>query len=187
MASLINSAGATGTGSMTIQGPNTNSNQVLTIPDATGTVMVSGNMPAFYAYRTATQTGISGTAYTKIQLNVKLFDTASAYDNATNYRFTPQVAGYYQVNFGVVATGTNLSVLQAIAYKNGTSYTQGTYNTTSSSEGGSTGSTLMYLNGSTDYLELYMYAQVTAGTITVYGGGASFAQSFLSASLLRAA
>lgn len=184
MSSVVLSGDTSGTVTVTV--PAVAGTNTVTIPAVTGTAMVSGNMPAFYAYRTATQTGISGTAYTKIQLNVKLFDTASAYDNATNYRFTPQVAGYYQINYGVVATGTGLSVLQAIAYKNGTSYTQGTYNTTPASEGGSTGSTLMYLNGSTDYLELYMYAQVTAGTITVYGGSATLAQSFLSACLVRA-
>ena len=185
MSSVVISGDSSGTVTLTV--PSAAGTNTATLPAATGTVMVSGNQPAFYAYRTATQTGISGTAYTKIQLNVELFDTASAYDKDTNYRFTPQVAGYYQVNYGVVATGTNLSVLQAIAYKNGASYTQGSYVTTASGEAGSTGSTLMYLNGSTDYLELYMYGQVSGGTITVYGGGASFAQSFLSASLIRAA
>ena len=63
---------------------------------------VAGNGPAFYAYRTATQTGIASATFTKIQLNVELFDTNSNYDNVTNYRFTPTVAGYYQVNFSVV-------------------------------------------------------------------------------------
>ena len=50
MASLIPSGSASGTGSMTLAAPVTNSNQTATLPDATGTVMVSGNMPAFSAY-----------------------------------------------------------------------------------------------------------------------------------------
>ena len=35
---------------------------------------------------------------TKIVFNAKEFDTANAFDSTTNYRFTPQVAGYYQFN-----------------------------------------------------------------------------------------
>jgi len=60
MASLINSAGATGTGSMTIQGPNTNSNQVLTIPDATGTILVE----------TALSSSTTNTVTNKIAINI---------------------------------------------------------------------------------------------------------------------
>ena len=55
MAALIPSASATGSGTMTLAGPSTNSNQTITIPDATGTMMVSGNMPAFSAYKNALQ------------------------------------------------------------------------------------------------------------------------------------
>jgi hypothetical protein len=46
MATLINSAPSGGSGSMTLQGPATNSNQTLTIPDVTGTVVVSGQNSA---------------------------------------------------------------------------------------------------------------------------------------------
>jgi len=148
--------------------------------------MVSGNMPAFSAYRTGTQGSFASATYTKVQLNTKLFDTASAFDNTTNYRFQPTVAGYYQVNYSVVATGTALNYLQACAYKTGSIYAQGNYVTTASTEGASSGSCLMYLNGSTDYLELYAYATVT-GTFTVYGGANPAIQTFLSASLVRAA
>ena len=99
MASLIPSGSATGSGSVTLTVPTTNSNQTATLPDATGTVMVSGNMPAFSAYGNADQV-IANTTYTKVQYNVKSspgFDTNSCYDTS-NYRFTPTVAGYYLIN-----------------------------------------------------------------------------------------
>ena len=48
---------------------------------------VEDNTPAFFAYLTANQTVTDNTA-TKLACNGELFDTASAYDNSTNYRFT---------------------------------------------------------------------------------------------------
>ena len=71
-----------------------------TITGATITVAATA-APAFSAYQSTGQT-LSSSTWTKIQLQTEEFDTASCYDNATNYRFTPNVAGYYQVN-GVFA------------------------------------------------------------------------------------
>ena len=45
------------------------------------------NTPNFSAYRNSGQS-FANTTETKIQYNNEYFDTASAYDNATNYRFT---------------------------------------------------------------------------------------------------
>jgi len=180
MASLINSAGATGTGSMTIQGPNTNSNQVLTIPDATGTVMVSGNMPAFSAYLSSNQSISSGT-YTKVTCNTKEFDTNTNYDATTNYRFTPTVAGYYQVSGCVDTSGSAATTYQnVVIYKNGSLFKGG--NRTTNSGGKVTVSPLIYLNGSTDYLELYTYV---IGTSVALSGAST--DTYFQASMVRAA
>jgi hypothetical protein len=177
-------AGAT-SGSTTIQATDAVT-QTITLPAQTGTVMVNG--PAFSAYRTGTQTGIADSTYTKVQLNTEVFDTASAFDNTTNYRFTPLVAGYYQFSAAVVATGTNLAYTQAVLVKNGSApgFTGG-YSTPISSEAGSSVSGLYYLNGSTDYVELYIYADVSVGTIIVYGGSAPTAQTYLTGALVRGA
>ena len=177
MASLINSAGATGTGSMTIQGPNTNSNQVLTIPDATGTAMVSGNMPAFSAYLASSQ-NVTSTVLTKVAYDTKVFDTNS---NFSSNRFTPTVAGYYQVNVTVCGQSTaTMSVLLGYIYKNGSSYRAGV-NLTVTANARAAISDLIYMNGTTDYLEVY--ARVD-GTGTVSFAGGADASSF-SASLVR--
>ena len=93
MAALIPSASATGSGTMTLAGPSTNSNQTITIPDATGTMMVSGNQQGFSAYLSANQS-ITANTFTKAQFNTTEFNLGSAYDATTNYRFTPTVAGY---------------------------------------------------------------------------------------------
>jgi hypothetical protein len=190
MAALIPSASATGSGTMTLAGPSTNSNQTVSIPDATGTMMVSGNMPAFSAYANAVQT-VSNNTFTKIAFQVKDFDTASAFDNATNYRFTPQVAGYYQVNGLLFLNQTTPTTQQGLLalYKNGTQIARlidinPSASLVSNTNTGFGNSMLVYLNGSTDYIELYGYYY--GGTLTFSSTSVSLTSRF-SASLIRGA
>ena len=65
-------------------------NSIIT-SDGAGNVTVNAaamkNTPAFQAYRTSYQS-ISNSTDTKVQNNVVLYDTDSAYDNTTNYRWT---------------------------------------------------------------------------------------------------
>lgn len=130
---------------------------------------VAGTGPAFSAYLGSNQT-VSNATFTKLQANTKEFDTNSNYDASTNYRFTPTVAGYYQVNGGVQFGGyTNYTEMLISIYKNGSEFKRGGY------IGISTGSTygqhvnvsaLIYMNGSTDYIELYGYINGSIGTPT---------------------
>ena len=160
-----------------------------TMPNATGTVMVSGNMPAFSAYLSASQTVTSGT-WTKVAANTKEFDTASCYDNATNYRFTPNVAGYYQVN-GSIAFNDSATLLTSCViaiYKNGSNFKWGTYLTRAANNQDMDGvvSALIYFNGSTDYIELYAQASGT-GTITFTTAAGGQQRDFFQAVMVRAA
>ena len=139
---------SSGGGSVTIAEPTTASNFTQTLPAADGVTMVSGNMPAFSAYSTISQTLTSGIS-TKITCNVEEFDTNSFYDNTTNYRFTPTVAGYYQVSAGLRALSSGLNRPQI--FKNGSAWKWGS----ESSSASSSMSCLVYLNGSTDYIEFY--------------------------------
>ena len=52
------------------------------------------NTPAFMAKMSADQDFTTSTL-TKVQFDTEIFDTHSAYDHSTNYRFTPGVAGTY--------------------------------------------------------------------------------------------
>ena len=175
MSSLIPSGSASGTGSMTLAAPVTNSNQTATLPDATGTVMVSGNMPAFSAYQSTAQS-ISATLV-KLTMDTKEFDTANCY-STTNYRFTPLVAGYYQVNGNLSFASSNSSTLISL-YKNGVRFKDGGLGGTLNSIS-SVLSTLVYLNGSTDYIEVYGYQSAGFPINTVAG-------SYFQAILVRAA
>jgi hypothetical protein len=153
----------------------------ITLPAVTGTAMVSGNMPAFSAYLASNQT-ITSSTFTKVQINTKEFDTASAYDNTTNYRFTPLVAGYYQVNASFRYDASSLPTRAFITiYKNGAEFKRGTDTGNNTTEG--VVSALIYLNGSTDYIELYAYITATTAVI----GTAGQATNYFQASLVRAA
>jgi len=129
---------------------------LVTIPSVTGTAMVSGNMPAFSAYLSSNQT-ISTATDTKVQFNTEVFDTNSCYDNTTNYRFTPTVAGYYEVTVSVRDnTGAATGTIRAQIFKNGSVYTTSIANNTTNGMT-SLATNLIYMNGSTDYLEGYIF------------------------------
>ncbi|CAB4195371.1 hypothetical protein UFOVP1640_13 [uncultured Caudovirales phage] len=120
------------------------------------------NGPAFSAYMSANATFTSGTTV-KVTLDVETFDTNS---NFSSSRFTPTVAGYYQINGKIRVTGTNLTSVSNI-WKNGAAYTGGTYTNLTSGLIFSVVSAVVYLNGSTDYVELYAYADTTVGSPTL--------------------
>jgi len=126
-----------------------------TMPAATGTVMVSGNMPAFSAYSNG-GTSVTTATQTKLAFDTKVFDTANCYDT-TNYRFKPTVAGYYQINaatrFGSMsATQCYLSI-----YVSGSRVANGFGGGVSSGYVWPGASAIVYCNGSTDYVEIYAY------------------------------
>lgn len=179
---------SSGGGSVTLDVPSTASNYTATLPAATGTVMNSGAMPAFSAYANASQT-VSNNVQTKVSINTEDFDTNSNFDPTTNYRFTPTVAGYYQVNGTVRMTGsTGITNVEASIFKNGTETNRGT-KIASSSFGAASAqlvsvTDLVYLNGSTDYIELYGSISGT-GTLTFNSATAPYSK--FSACLVRAA
>lgn len=142
-------------GSITLQVPAAaGSGTVHTLPAATGTVMVSGNMPTFYAYAAATPS-FSGSTPTKVQFNTETIDTANCYDTST-YRFTPNVAGYYLINCSVAMVSSGATQWITMVYKNGSNYARWESRATQN-YWLSGGSTIVYLNGSTDYIEGYLY------------------------------
>lgn len=140
---------------------------------------VAGTGPAFSAYLSANQLITAGT-WTKLQVNVEEFDTNSCYDNVTNYRFTPTVAGYYQVSGGIDATSSASYSSNAVSvFKNGTLLKRGSASNVGITQ---TISILVYLNGSTDYVELYGYVN---GTTTRFSGGSD--TGYFQASMVRSA
>ena len=180
MAALIPSASASGSGTMTLAGPSTNSNQTVTIPDATGTVMVSGNMPAFSAYNNASQS-ISNNTLTKVLFQVEQFDTNNNFASST---FTPTVAGYYQINAGLNFP-SGVGIVSATIYKNGAEYQGGSQMSLQATYGvRPIVSTVLYMNGSTDYVEIYGL-QITGGSVSI--GTNSTIATWFTGSMIRSA
>ena len=194
MSKIALSPNISGTGTLTIAAPNTNSDRTLTLPDNSGTLLsnastFAGTGPAFSAYASASQS-ISNITFTKIQINTENFDTNSNFDPTTNYRFTPTVAGYYQINGCVNGASSGvIRVVRAYIYKNGSALKLGNFSDNGSgatAAGSMSGSVhdLIYMNGTTDYLELYTWIQTNSGTLTA-GGGDSL--TYFSGFLARAA
>jgi hypothetical protein len=146
-----------GTGVFTIASPNSNTNRTITLPDATGTLLSTATPgvpiggPAFSAYQSTAQS-ITNSTFVKIAFQAKEFDTNACYDAVTNYRFTPTVSGYYQISGAIAYINTSQDALVTL-YKNGSEFKRGNY----SRGANSCVSALVYLNGSTDYVEAYTY------------------------------
>jgi len=136
----------------------------ITFPDLTAQATAFVKGPAFSAYQSTLQS-VPNITYSKIQIQTKEFDTANAFDNITNYRFQPLTAGYYQISGSInIASGAAFPVL-AIIYKNGVAYKNGTVSTGSAAVYNQAEvSALVYLNGSTDYVELWAY-QASGGAV----------------------
>ena len=117
---------------------------------------VAGNGPAFSAYYGTGSTAISNNTLTKVPFTSKDFDTNNYFDATTNYRFTPLVAGYYQINTLVYQGGATGETVNSI-YKNGSPWKIINDNNITSANTYRLlgGSALVYLNGSTDYIEIY--------------------------------
>jgi hypothetical protein len=130
-----------------------------TPPVVFSTVPASRVQPRiFKAYRASTNQSITSATYVKVQLNAEEVDSHNEFDSTTNFRWTPLVPGWYLVNFRVNGNGTSTTVVFGALYKNGAGVSYGNYAAAvTGGEGISTGAELVYMNGSTDYLELYAY------------------------------
>jgi hypothetical protein len=140
--------------------------QVLTADStaATGLAWASAatsSGPAFNAYRlsgSGTQSITNG-VNTKIALDGEYFDTDSNYSTA-NYRFTPTKAGYYQIN-ATFAFGGTTSRVDGSIWKNGSeSWRTLSYNAATPMN--VSGGNVIYFNGTTDYIEAYIYMTGTS-------------------------
>lgn len=167
-------------GSVTLAAPDVAGTTTLTLPATSGTVITSASSqiasPSFSAYPSTTQTFSNATS-TKVNFDTEEWDTNN---NFSSSRFTPNVAGYYVVSVGVTGTTGNYETALVIR-KNGTLYKVlsdvnvfvfGLYNTAQ-----------VYLNGSTDYIEIYFY-QASGGNWTTASGSAF---TYFQASMVRAA
>ncbi len=125
-----------------------------------------GGLTAFKASLGSNQTVTSG-VITKIQCNTEAYDTGSMYDNATNFRHTPTIAGIYSYKIWVFG-GTNVAngVLVPHIYKNGVTEARSFAYFITADNIYACVALDISMNGSTDYVECY--ALVTG--VTIFAG-----------------
>ena len=160
------------------------SDVTVTVPAVTGTVAVNSNTPAFAANNyTGSNQSISAGNWVKATVSNELFDTANCFNTST-YRFTPNVAGYYQFNGTLRGEGTSVTVFVVEFYKNGASYSRGGQISSTSSGTMVNHTDLIYCNGTTDYVEFYVFINGATASI---GGADSAVNTRFSGFLARAA
>ena len=136
-----------------------------------GNVAVEG--PTFSAYRTTPDQTFSTSTWTKAAFQTEYFDLGSNYDTAT-YRFTPTTAGIYLVTFiSEISSGSGNSFLQI--YKNGSTYTT-PVNSQSTTLSFESGAVPVSMNGSSDYLELFVFS--TGSSPKIPFGAAQFSAAY---------
>tara|TARA_B100001173_G_scaffold155251_1_gene134577 strand:- start:119 stop:685 length:567 start_codon:yes stop_codon:yes gene_type:complete len=134
--------------------------------------------PAFQAYLSATQS-VSDGVTTKVQFDAEDLDTDNCYDNSTNYRFTPTIAGKYFVfstTMHLNTSNNNLVNIINYIYKNGSSIsrTQFDFQNNFTKNGSLDNSLIVDMNGSSDYLEIFASVNTSSGgSPSFYGASAS--------------
>lgn len=146
--------------------------------DAAGKVAFPQNIiPALRVVAGASTLVPTGT-FTRILLDSEEFDTNN---NFANNRFTPTVAGYYSVTGQVIWGGTTPGNGLCAIYKNGAAVSHSAYVALLTAGLIQNTATLVYCNGSTDYIELWA-TQTSAGALNVLATNTN-----LTAVLVRAA
>ena len=160
-----------------------NGSTILTV-DSSGNITPSNQLypkvPAFHAYVSSNQTLTNG-VWTKAQMDTKSFDTDGEFDATTNYRFTPTVAGYYHFMYGARLFATSQTTGVVATYKNGSGgggVQSNTNGTSLPNYNAKFVSGLVYMNGTTDYVEAYSYIAGTTPSIQA-GINTSFFQGYL--------
>ena len=139
------------------------------LPDATITqadlaANVVGNGPAFIATASGNQS-VTADVSSKLNFNTVSTNLNSNY-NASTYRFLPTVAGYYQINATAQIQSVNTSCVGLCSiFKNGAVHNYGNSVPATTNNYPMCGvSSLVYLNGSTDYVEAYIISVAVSTT-----------------------
>jgi hypothetical protein len=122
------------------------------LPAIDGSALTGIGTGHAFSARIGAAFAVSASTFTKVQFNTEDFDVDNEFDTTT-YRFTPTVAGYYQFNASA-AVSSYVTQMQLAFYKNG-AVDKNCINVTGGGQVPASG--LIYLNGSTDYVEVYVW------------------------------
>ena len=131
------------------------------------------NIPVLSIYLNASQSVTTATP-TKVSFDTGTFDSAGSWVGAS-YRFKPPISGYYQISAKIYFGNATLTSAYVSIYKNGTEYQK--LNSWQGSVANPiilNGSCLVFLNGSTDYAEIWGNA---VGTTLSFGVASSASEA----------
>jgi hypothetical protein len=134
------------------------------LPQAGLGTNVVGNGPSFSAYQSTAPDLVAG-VLTLTVFQTEEWDTGGCFNNTAStvtlngisvpqYSFAPNVAGYYQVSASSTVASSNVYMIMHL-YKNGSLYKRYT-NSNPAVISGLQGSILAYLNGTSDYIQIYV-------------------------------
>jgi len=144
--------------SVSIAAPESNpaADRTLYLPsNADGTILTTTYGPTFFARNNNNQTIGSGST-TKVEFDTELWDSDGCYDHSSNYRFTPNLAGYYLIIGNLQLSGMS-GTMGLNIYKNGSRFVNMDKNSSGSGGQSLCITSLVAFNGSSDYVEIYVY------------------------------
>jgi hypothetical protein len=115
----------------------------------------------FHAWRTTTDTS-NTSGWQLVQMEAEEWDVNNWHTTGSGTKFQPTRAGYYRFSINVYfdLTSAGDETLVAI-YKNGSEYRRGTQNTSpNGNDAAQHLDVIVYLNGTTDYVQPYRYTNV---------------------------
>lgn len=151
---------------------------VTTTGTATGCYATAPTEVSFKAYHTGADQSVTASTYTKVVLNAESYDNGGYFDSTTNSRFTPLVAGRYHFTGSV--DWDNLAATNYVyrmIYLNGAvvCYQGNSY------EAASIEAVIcdLNVNGSTDYVELYVWHNNASSKTMKDGEAVQFLSGYL--------
>ena len=157
------------------------------VGDGSGLTGISGggggdDGPAFQAHTHSSGTGppqsLGNNTWTKANFGHEVVDTDNCFANS---RFTPDVAGWYIINCSILTSTTSTTWSNRIRKNSGTSISEAVHINTVGNTAALQNSAIVYLNGSTDYVEVDN--KQNSGS-TIYGPQITFV-SYFNGALVR--
>ena len=150
------------------------SGDTITIPSGatiansgTATGFGEANTPAFAATYSSAGNGLAQATLTKLSFDSELYDSGSVYD-ASNYRFTPGVAGKYFIYARTLISAGSTSPNQGriAIYKNGSMFNYWRWTNTATISDFSMQISAFDTANTTDYYEAYIYQSNATSSTT---------------------
>ena len=144
----------------------------------TGTVSLSiREMPVFRVVMSTNMT-LTSTVATTVEYDSAIFNSHPDWFNFSTHRYTPQIAGYYQISYNVSMTGSSITSFYSLLVTQDSTVAQIRWIGAAGAVDlfRHSGSDLIYFNGTTDYVEhqvnyIGTSATLTAGDSTTYMTG----------------